>query len=77
MGRKPKIVTTVDENDLELFKKQYLNAGDLQKEIDALEDEESKIDKRTKEYQQWKNRINFLMDMYNVKIGTKVYAKKV
>ena len=70
---KSKIILDIDDNDLNLFKKQYLNVVEIHEEIERLEDEESKLDKRKKEYKLWKEKINFLIDMYNVKVGWKAY----
>jgi hypothetical protein len=70
---KSKIILDIDDNDLNLFNKQYLNAVEIIQEIERLEDEELKLDKRTKEHKLWKEKINFLIDMYNVKVGWKAY----
>lgn len=61
-----KLILSVEENELELFKKQYINLVDLQDEILKLED--AIPDKRRKKlYKEWKDKINFLIDMYNAK----------
>ena len=70
---KSKIILDIEENDLNLFKKQYLNLADIKHEIENLEDEMEKGDKRTKEYRLVKDKINFLIDLYNIKAGWKVY----
>lgn len=70
---KSKIILDIDENDVNLFKKQYLNLADIKEEIDRLEDELDHLDKRKKEYTLAKDKINFLIDMYNVKAGWKVF----
>ena len=70
---KSKIILDIDDNDLNLFNKQYLNAAEIHQEIERLEDEEVKIDKRKKEHRLWKEKINFIIDMYNVKVGWKAY----
>jgi hypothetical protein len=70
---KSKIILDIDDNDLNLFNKQYLNAVEIIQEIERLEDEEAKLDKRKKEHKLWKEKINFLIDMYNVKVGWKAY----
>jgi len=70
---KSKIILDIDENDVNLFKKQYLNLADIHDEIERLEDEMKKLDKRKKEYKLAKDKINFLIDMYNIKAGWKVY----
>lgn len=69
-----KLILSVDENELDLFKKQYVNLGDLKEEIDKLE--ESIPDKANKkEYKLWKSKINFLIDMYNAKSKYKTYNR--
>jgi len=70
---KSKIILDIDDNDLNLFKKQYLNVVEIHEEIERLEDQKATIDKRKKEYKLWKEKINFLIDMYNVKVGWKAY----
>ena len=70
---KSKIILDIDENDVNLFKKQYLNLADIKEEIDRLEDEMDHLDKRKKEYRLAKDKINFLIDMYNIKAGWKVF----
>jgi len=44
-----KLILSVDEDEMSLFKKQYVSLGELQEEIGNLEEEGEKIDKRTKE----------------------------
>ena len=70
-----KLILTVEEDELSLFKKQYVSLGELQEEIGNLEEEGEKIDKRTKEYKAWKEKINFLIDIYNAKSKYKTYNK--
>jgi len=70
---KSKIILDIEENDLNLFKKQYLNLADIKEEIENLEDQMDHLDKRKKEYRLAKDKINFLIDMYNIKAGWKIY----
>jgi len=71
-----KLILTVDDEDLNLFKKQYLNLVDLYEEIEKLFEEGKKIDKRKKKaYKEWKEKINFLIDLYNTKSTYKTYNK--
>ncbi len=70
---KSKIILDIEENDVNLFKKQYLNLADIKDEIDRLEDEMDHLDKRKKDYRLAKDKINFLIDMYNIKAGWKVF----
>lgn len=72
---KSKLILNIDDSDLNLFQKQYINAAEVKDEIERLEFEEDKIDKRKKEYRLWKEKMNFLIDMYNIKVGWKAYKK--
>lgn len=51
--------------------KEYLNCGDLQEDINILED--NIPDERTKEYKEWTIKINNLMEKYNTFAGEKIY----
>jgi hypothetical protein len=51
--------------------KEYVNCGDLQDDIDYLEDHIP--DKRTKEYRDWMEKINNLMKKYNSSANEKIY----
>jgi hypothetical protein len=68
------IITTVNEADMKLFKKQYVNLSDVREEIKRL-DSIAPTNKRTKEYKEWKKDINFLIDMYNTRVGYEYYEK--
>lgn len=71
-----KIILNIDENELNLFNKQYLSLPELHEEIEALFEEGEKLDKRKKkELKDWKEKINFLIDMYNAKSKFKTYNK--
>jgi hypothetical protein len=75
VSKKTKIILDIDDSEMNLFKKQYINAGEVKDEIEKLEYEEDKLDKRKKEYKLWKDKMNFLIDMYNIKVGWKAYKK--
>lgn len=71
-----KLILDIDENELNLFKKQYLSVVDLHDEIEKLFEEGKKIDKRKKKlYNEWKEKINFLIDMYNTRSKFKTYNR--
>ncbi len=71
---KSKLILDIEEDDLNLFKKQYLSLPELHDEIEKQFEEGEKIDKRKKKvYKDWKNNINFLIDMYNTKCKFKTY----
>jgi hypothetical protein len=68
------IISNVTEADIKLFKKQYVNLPDVRDEIKRL-DSITPTNKRTKEYKEWKKDINFLIDMYNTRVGYTYYEK--
>jgi hypothetical protein len=68
----PKIILDVDDKEAAIYRKQYLNAGDLRETIEELETKKPK-DKRSKEYKEWVRCIDFLYSLYNVKVGYKAY----
>jgi len=71
-----KLILTIDDDDLNIFKKQYINLVELHEEIEKLFEEGEKLDKRKKKvYQAWKEKINFLIDMYNTRATFKTYNK--
>ena len=71
-----KLILDIDENELNLFKKQYLSVADLHDEIEKLFEEGDKMDKRKKKlYNEWKEKINFLIDMYNTRSKFKTYNR--
>ena len=71
-----KLILTVEDDELNLFKKQYINLVDLHDEIEKLFEEGKELDKRKKKvYNAWKEKINFLIDMYNTRSSFKTYNK--
>jgi hypothetical protein len=73
MSKKKFTLEMPDDNDLAFFSKQYVNLGEVNAEIEKLE--ASIPDKRTKEYENWKTKVNFLMDMYNRLASYKAFKK--
>jgi len=71
-----KLILTVDDDELNIFKKQYINQVDLFNEIEKLFEDGKKLDKRKKKaYKEWKDKINFLIDMYNSRASFKTYNR--
>lgn len=71
-----KLILSIDDDDLNIFKKQYINLVDLYEEIEKLFEEGEKLDKRKKKaYKDWKEKINFLIDMYNTRSSFKTFNK--
>jgi hypothetical protein len=68
------IISKVSEADMKLFKKQYVNLPDVREEIKRL-DEIMPDNKRTKAYRDWRKEINFLIEMYNARVGYTYYQK--
>ena len=75
---KSKLILDIEEDDLNLFQKQYISLVDLHEEIEKLFEEGESIDKRKKkQVSEWKEKINFLIDMYNSRSKFKTYNKVV
>lgn len=71
-----KLILSIDDDELNIFKKQYINQVDLHDEIEKLFVEGEKLDKRKKKaYVDWKEKVNFLIDMYNSRASFKTYDK--
>ena len=71
-----KLILSIDDDELNIFKKQYINQVDLHDEIEKLFIEGEKLDKRKKKaYADWKEKVNFLIDMYNSRASFKTYNK--
>jgi hypothetical protein len=69
-----KLILSVDNDELNLFKRQYLSLPELSDEIEKML--EHKVDKRKKKvYAKWKEDINFLIDMYNSRAKFKTYNR--
>ena len=73
---KSKLILNIEEDDLNLFQKQYVSLVDLHEEIEKLFEEGESLDKRKKkQVSDWKEKINFLIDMYNSRSKFKTYNK--
>ena len=73
---KSDLILHIDDYDLKLFEKQYISLVDLHEEIEKLFEEGEKIDKRKKKaHNDWREKINFLIDMYNSRSKFKTYNK--
>jgi hypothetical protein len=71
-----KLILQLDDDEMNIFKKQYVNLVDLNEEIEKLFEEGEKLDKRKKKaYTEWKEKINFLIDVYNTRATFKTYNK--
>lgn len=73
-NKNTKLILDIDEDEMKLFNKQYLSLPELHEEIEKQFEEGKKIDKRKKKaYKDWKDNINFLINMYNAKSKFKTY----
>lgn len=61
------------EEDSTFFTRTYTNLGEINNKIEELES--NVPDKRTKEYQTWMKKVNFLIDLYNKNGNFKAYKK--
>lgn len=76
MAKISNLILHIDDYDLNLFQKQYVSLVDLHEEIEKLFEEGESIDKRKKkQLSEWKEKINFLIDMYNSRSKFKTYNK--
>ncbi len=67
-------MSVITETDMKLFKKQYTNLPDVREEVKRL-DGIMPENKRTKAYRDWRRDINFLITMYNARVGYEYYQK--
>lgn len=56
----------------DIFKKKYENCAQVDEDIEKLENEIP--DKRTKEYREWKEKMNYLFLLYNKFVKFKAFA---
>lgn len=73
MAKKKFTLEVPDDEDLAFFSKEYINLGQVHSEIEKLEN--NIPDKRTKEYEKWKTKVNFLIDVYNKLASFKSFKK--
>lgn len=70
MKKNTNIITSIKDEELDIFKKQYTNPADLRKEIERLKKEYKKNKDEV-----YKNNINFFIDVYNKRVGYSYYKK--
>ena len=63
---------SINEKDINLSKKKYPNLSDIREEIKRL-DGTMPENKRTKVYKDWRKDINFLIEIYNARVGYAYY----
>lgn len=69
-----KLILEVSDEELDFYKKQYVNALDVKNQIEEMFD--NKPDGRKKQHlREWKEKINFLIDIYNTKTQFVSYKK--
>ena len=59
------LILTIEDDDVEFFKKQYVNLGELHAAIEKALSEEEMTDGEPGPHEQWQQRTNYLIDMYN------------
>jgi hypothetical protein len=75
MKKKISLILEVGEEEVNLYKKQYINAVDIRDELEKLYADKPDGRKKT-ELAAWKQKVNFLVDLYNAKAGFKAYTKE-
>ena len=58
-------ILTIGDDDVEFFRKEYLNLSDLHAAIMKALSEEEMTDGEPEPHEQWQQRTNYLIDMYN------------
>ena len=75
MKKKIDIITDVSEEEVTLYKKQYINITDMKDELEKLYEE--KPDGRKKiALKDWKDKVNFLVNLVNARAGFKMYNRE-
>ena len=59
------LILTIGDDEVEFFRKQYVNLGELHSAIEKALSEEELTDGEPGPHEQWQQRTNFLIDMYN------------
>jgi hypothetical protein len=73
---KKSLIISLEDENTSLFSKQYRSLPDIHEEIDKLFEEVKQIDgRKKKQVAEWKERINFLIHMYNSRSKFKTYNK--
>jgi hypothetical protein len=68
------LILEVSDEELDFYKKQYVNALDVKDQIEDMFD--NKPDgRKKKDLKEWKEKINFLIDLYNTKTQFVSYKK--
>jgi hypothetical protein len=69
-----KLILDLTDQELDFYKKQYVNALDVKNQIEDMFD--NKPDgRKKKELKVWKEKINFLIHIYNTKTQFVSYKK--
>lgn len=69
------LILTIGDDDVEFFKKQYLNLSELHAAIFNALGEEELTDGEPEPLEQWKQRTNYLIDMYNGRSSFKKFDR--
>lgn len=69
------LILTIGDDDVEFFKKQYLNLSELHAAILNALSEDELTDGEPEPLEQWKQRTNYLIDMYNSRSSFKKFDR--
>jgi hypothetical protein len=69
-----KIILNINEEEANFFKKQYVNVVDIREQIERLF-EEKPDGRKKKAVAEWKDKVNFLIDLHNARTDLKAYKK--
>lgn len=69
------LILTIGDDDVEFFKKQYLNLPELHDAIEKALGEEEMTDGEPRPHEQWQERTNYLIDMYNSRSHFKKFER--
>ncbi len=74
MKNSKEMSANLSEEDREFYDKSYTSLGELSSLIEKMEN--NTPDKRTKKlFEEWRSKINYLIDNYNNRCGFKIYKK--
>jgi hypothetical protein len=59
------LILTIGDDDVEFFRKEYVNLPELHSAIEKALSEEEMTDGEVEPHEQWRERTNYLIDMYN------------
>ncbi len=67
------VLVEPNEDDKDFYGREWTNLGEINNKIEEMEN--NIPDKRTKEYEEFKTKVNFLIDLYNKNAHYKSFKK--